>query len=422
MSFSFTQASQQAWQWLESAAKFSETQDADVNGVTRCCATPQHRALLDELSQWMASAGMSVRMDNGANLIGHYASPEPNARTLLLGSHQDTVPNGGKYDGMMGVVLPLALVTYLHKNAITLPFHIDVVAFSDEEGTRFSSTLLGSKVLAGTFNSSMLQDSDSEGISLGEALRSFGCDPDRISEDCYRPEDVIAFLEVHIEQGPQLQQSNLPIGAVSAITGIERHEITVKGVAGHAGTVPMHMRHDALVGAAEIIRLVDSRCKGTDELVGVVGKIENMPNGVNVIPQSTTLSIELRSPDDDIRRQARKRLLHDIDTSLNALNLGYDHRQTYEQAAVQCSTWLTDTLQSAIQDTRIEPHVLFSGAGHDGLAMAQLCDIGMLFVRCRDGVSHHPSEAIEPEDLTVALEVLLQTCQRLAKEPSLTLP
>ena len=422
MSLSFNQASQQAWQWLESAAQFSETQDADLNGVTRCCATAQHRDLLGALSQWMESAGMSVRMDNGANLIGHYASPDPNAQTLLLGSHQDTVPNGGKYDGMMGIVLPLAMVMYLHENAITLPFHIDVIAFSDEEGTRFSSTLLGSKVLAGTFNTSMLQDSDSEGISLEDALRSFGCDPDRITEDCYRPEDVIAFLEVHIEQGPQLQQSNLPVGVVSAITGIERHAINVKGVAGHAGTVPMHMRHDALVGAADIIRLVDTRCKDTDALVGVVGKIENSPNGVNVIPQSTTLSIELRSPDDDIRRQARERLLLDIDTSLKALNLGYDYHQTYEQAAVQCSTWLTDILQSAIQDVHITPHVLFSGAGHDGLAMAQLCDIGMLFVRCRDGVSHHPSEAIEPEDLTVALEVLLQTCQRLAKHPSLELP
>ncbi|QPI65591.1 allantoate amidohydrolase [Vreelandella venusta] len=416
MTLSLTQAGEQAWKWLEDAAKFSETDNIERDGVTRRCATPEHRAVLDELATWMKSAGMSVRMDNAANLIGRYASPQAGARTLLLGSHQDTVPNGGKYDGMMGVILPLALVSYLYENAIEMPFHIDVVAFSDEEGTRFSSTLLGSKVLAGTFKPEMLKARDSQDITLGQALADFGCDTQRIDADRYLPEDVIAFIEAHIEQGPQLEQADVPLGVVSAITGIERHEITIKGMAGHAGTVPMHMRQDALVGAAHVIQLVDTLCKSTDELVGVVGKIENAPNGVNVIPQTTTLSIELRSPDDALRRQARTQLLSQIDASLKALNLGVEHRHTYEQPAVQCAPHLIDTMRSALKDARIEPRVLFSGAGHDGLAMADLCDIGMLFVRCRGGISHHPSEAIKPEDLGVAIEVLLNTCQRLAQQ------
>lgn len=416
MTFSFAQAGHQAWEWLEDAAQYSETQNIEQEGVTRRCATPEHRALLDELASWMKSLGMSVRMDNGANLIGRYASSQADARTLLLGSHQDTVPNGGKYDGIMGVILPLALVSYLHENAIEMPFHIDVVAFSDEEGTRFSSTLLGSKVLAGTFEPEMLEARDGQGVSLGQALTDFGCDTQRIDADRYLPNDVIAFIETHIEQGPQLEQDGLAVGVVSAITGIERHEITVKGMAGHAGTVPMHMRQDALVGAAEVITLVDRLCKGTDELVGVVGKIENAPNGVNVIPQTTSLSIELRSPNDALRRQARTQLFSQIEASLKALNLGYDHRHTYEQPAVQCAQRLIDTMHSALQDAGIEPRVLFSGAGHDGLAMADLCDIGMLFLRCHGGLSHHPNEAINAEDLSAAIEVLTHTCQRLAQQ------
>ncbi|MDR5865379.1 allantoate amidohydrolase [Halomonas koreensis] len=415
MSHSYTPAARQAWQWLETAARFSETRHPDREGVTRRCATPEHRATLEALGGWMRELGMAVRMDNGANLIGRHASATPGAHTLLLGSHQDTVPHGGKYDGILGVILPLALVKTLKDNAIELPFHIDVVAFSDEEGTRFSSTLLGSKVLAGTFDDAMLDATDDDGMTLREALEAFGCRPERIAEDRYAPEEVLAFLEVHIEQGPQLELDGLPVGVVSAITGIERHRLTIQGLAGHAGTVPMHVRQDALVGAAEVIRLVDALCRETEDLVGVVGKIENAPNGVNVIPQSTTLSIELRSPRDEIRRQARETLLERIDAALTASRLGLDHALTYEQSAVQCSGWLTEELRGAVHDSGLPPRVLFSGAGHDGLAMRSLCDIGMLFVRCEGGVSHHPGEAIEPEDLTAAVEVLVRVCQRLAQ-------
>lgn len=415
MSYSYEQAAQQTWLWLEALACFSETQNPGQEGVTRQCATPEHRAALDALTGWMRELGMSVRLDNGANLIGRHASLTPGARTLLLGSHQDTVPNGGKYDGILGVVLPLALIKYFKDNAIELPFHIDVVAFSDEEGTRFNSTLLGSKVLAGSFDDAMLSDTDDDGITLREALKDFGCCPERISGDRYTPGDVLAFLEVHIEQGPQLELESLPVGVVSAITGIERHRLVVHGHAGHAGTMPMHVRQDALVGAAEVIRLVDALCRDTEELVGVVGKIENAPNGVNVIPQATTLFIELRSPKDEIRRHARKQLLEQIKAHLIPHRLTFDAQLIYEQAAVQCSGWLKQELEYAIGESGVTPRVLFSGAGHDGLAMQSLCDIGMLFLRCTGGVSHHPDEAVLPGDLSVVVEVLVNVCRNLAR-------
>lgn len=234
----FNQTAEQTWSWLEEIATCSETADQTKQGVTRLCATKEHRQALDKLSEWMKESGMSVRMDNAANLIGRYPSCHPDAKTLIFGSHQDTVPNGGKYDGILGVILPLALVHYFHHNNVELPFNIDVIAFSDEEGTRFQSTLLGSKAISGTFDPSMLLAKDVNGVSVGEALEAFGCQPQLIGDDAYSPEEVLGFVELHIEQGPQLEQANLPVGVVSAITGIERHTLSILGRAGHAGTVP----------------------------------------------------------------------------------------------------------------------------------------------------------------------------------------
>lgn len=394
------------WHWLEELANCSETQEPNSQGVTRLCATPEHRRANSLLSSYMYDSGMDVRMDNAGNLIGRYASSNPSAKTLILGSHQDTVPNGGKYDGILGVVLPIALVHYLSRHRVALPFHVDVVAFSDEEGTRFQSTLLGSKALAGTFDAAMLDSKDRDGVTLHQALTDFGCKPELIAKDAYKPEKVLGFVEVHIEQGPVLEQDDLAVGVVSAITGIERHTVSVKGKAGHAGTVPMESRQDALVGAARIISILDNICKSDKDLVGVVGKISNFPNGVNVIPQQTDITIELRSPNDEKRIQARQKLFTEIEQAMTQLNLKAECEQTYEQKAVICSEGLTAKLKAAVESRNMPGKVLFSGAGHDGLAMTQLTDIAMLFVRCKDGVSHHPDEAIKCEDIRVALEVL----------------
>lgn len=402
-----------AWEWLEDIALCSMTSDPDVEGVTRLCASREHALAIGKLRQWMVTSGMKVRLDNAANLIGCYESDNPVAKTLLFGSHQDTVPNGGKYDGILGVILPLALVNYFHRQQIRFPFHIDVIAFSDEEGTRFQSTLLGSKAVAGTFAPAMLEARDTEGISMREALQMFGCQPERITENAYQPESVLGFVEVHIEQGPQLQEVGLPVGVVTAITGIERHTLSIRGKAGHAGTVPMHLRQDSLVGAAQVIHMFDQLCKREEDLVGVVGKIANYPNGVNVIPQQTDITIELRSPNDASRLAARAEMLAAIERLMAQYQLDYVHKQTYEQAAVSCSEALSDLLGDAIREAGIAPFRLFSGAGHDGLAVSSLTDIAMLFMRCRDGVSHHPDEAISQADLFAGLEVLAHFCENL---------
>ena len=405
-----------AWEWLEEIAHCSQTSNPDNEGVTRLCASQEHRDANSKLRQWMLACGMQVRMDNAANLIGRYPSKAPNAKTLIFGSHQDTVPNGGKYDGILGVVAPLALVHYFDSNNIELPFHIDVIAFSDEEGTRFQSTLLGSKAISGTFEPLMLDATDAQGMTMREALSEFGCRPELIEKDAYQPDEVLGFVELHIEQGPQLERARLPVGVVSAITGIERHTLSIKGKAGHAGTVPMEMRKDALVGAAQVIHRFDQLCKSQDDLVGVVGKIENFPNGVNVIPQQTDITIELRSPNDSSRLAARSELLAEIEELMAAYNLCYVHKLSYEQSAVTCSESLSSLLAQATSAVGIEPMHLFSGAGHDGLAVTHLTDIAMLFMRCKNGVSHHPDEAITQADLLSSLEVLQQFCLLLKSD------
>lgn len=406
----FVETASLAWEWLEDIAQCSQTQDPDSEGVTRLCASEEHAKANEKLREWMLLSGMEVRMDNAANLIGRYHSPNPNAQTLIFGSHQDTVPNGGKYDGILGVILPVALIHYFHQQKFEFPFNIDVIAFSDEEGTRFQSTLLGSKAISGTFDPSVLDARDAHGVTMREALTSFGCHPDQIEKDAYDKEKVLGFVELHIEQGPQLEQANLPVGVVTAITGIERHTLSIVGKAGHAGTVPMDMRQDALVGAAQVIHMFDQLCKREDDLVGVVGKIANFPNGVNVIPQQTDITIELRSPNDASRIAARKEMLENIQTLMAQYNLAYHHEQTYEQAAVTCSDSLSSALTQAIALSNIDTKHLFSGAGHDGLAVCELTDIVMLFMRCTGGVSHHPDEAILQQDLVAAVEVLNHFC------------
>ena len=318
--------------------------------------------------------------------------------------------------GSLGVILPIALVNYFHNNQLEFPFHIDVIAFSDEEGTRFQSTLLGSKAISGIFDPAMLTAEDANGVSMRDALVSFGCNPDLISEDAYEKENVLGFVELHIEQGPQLEQANLPVGVVTAMTGIERHTLSIIGKASHAGTVPMNLRQDALVGAAQVIHMFDQLCKREEDLVGVVGKIANYPNGVNVIPQQTDITIELRSPNDASRVKAREEMLADIDSLMSQYNLAYRHEQTYEQSAVTCADSLSSVLSNAVSLSGITPKHLYSGAGHDGLAVSKLTDIAMLFMRCTDGISHHPDEAILQQDLVAAVEVLNHFCLLMKAE------
>ncbi|MBZ9557066.1 MULTISPECIES: M20 family metallo-hydrolase [unclassified Modicisalibacter] len=394
---------------LDEAARHSQPGP----GVTRLFCSAEHRGVLTLIEAWMRRAGLSPELDAAGNLVGRCPRAQAGEKTLILGSHQDTVIEGGKYDGMLGVALPLLALEALGEAGITLPYGIEVVAFGDEEGTRFQSTLIGSRALAGGFDPASLAARDADGTSLGEALADFGGDPERIPGLARDPASVLGYCEVHIEQGPVLERRDHAVGIVTSLTGIERHRVTVTGKAGHAGTTPMAGRRDALVGAAEMVVAADRRLNATDDLVGVVGKLAVRPDAVNVIPAETTFTLELRSPHAEVRHHGREAILDDCRRLAAERDLEVTIESTYQAEAVECADWLIEALEAACEASGEPAERLFSGAGHDGLAMHALTDIGMLFVRCRDGLSHHPDEAISAADADAATRVLMTFLQAL---------
>lgn len=395
---------------LHQAAELSE----GGPGVTRFSFTPQHRAVGELLEGWMRQAGLQTRWDDAGNLIGRAEGGGADRRALLLGSHQDSVRSGGRYDGMLGIVLPIVCLQALHEAGETLPYPVEVIAFSDEEGGRFTASLIGSKAIAGGFDMAALALEDAQGVSLERAMRGFGLEPNNIPGLARAPGDVRAFVEVHIEQGPVLDEQGLSVGVVTAITGIERHRLTLTGKASHAGTTPMESRRDALVGAAGIVLELDRVCREIEDCVGVVGELEVEPGVVNVIPAQARLTLELRSPVDAIRVDARERILAAARRIAGERGLGLDAALVYEQSAVSCAPWLIEALGAAVEGETGQPACkLFSGAGHDGLAMIDLTDIGMLFVRSPDGLSHHPDEALDARDAGVAAATVLRFLREL---------
>lgn len=387
---------------LKEAAGYSESGP----GVTRVLGSKEHQGLLAVLRTWFERAGARVELDGAGNLVGRWAGADPSARSLIIGSHQDTVRQGGAYDGIMGVVLPLVVMQAMHDAGQEPPGPVEIVAFSDEEGARFASTLVGSTALAGTFDARLLQAVDQGGVTLEDALKNLGADPATIPQAARDPDRVSGFFEVHIEQGPILEQENLPVGIVTAITGIERHKVQIQGKAGHAGTTPMDLRQDALLAASYLVQAVNRLCAETDNLVGVVGELHVTPNAVNVIPSGVELTIELRSPDSTLRRRKRQTLMTELDALMTRLGVSWTTELSYEQAEVSCSPVLQSALAASVNRLGLRSRYLFSGAGHDGLAMASLTDIGMLFMRCRDGLSHHPDESVTAEDMDVAAQVI----------------
>jgi allantoate deiminase len=385
----------------DQAANFSE----QGPGVTRALGTPEHRQLLVALTKWMQQAGLETHIDAAGNLVGRTPF-QHGKKTLIIGSHQDTVRQGGKYDGMLGILLPLVVLKSLKGQFDQLGVNVELVAFSDEEGARFSSTLVGSSALAGRFKKEILTATDKDGVTLADALVSLGGNPEEIDQVARDPKQVCGFLEVHIEQGPVLESLDLPVGVVTAITGIERHHVVVTGKANHAGTTPMEHRQDALVAATHVVQVVNEVCLATPDLVGVVGELNVTPNAVNVIPSKVELTIELRSPKIAIRLSSRDKIMSLINERLSNTSCQWHHQLKYEQTEVVCSDAMQQRLEDAILTQGFVAHRLFSGAGHDGLAMASLCEIGMLFVRCKEGLSHHPDEAITAKDAEVAAQVL----------------
>jgi allantoate deiminase len=377
--------------------------------LTRIFLTPEHRQAADLILSWMRDAGMSAHLDAIGNACGRYEGERPGLPCLMLGSHYDTVRDAGKWDGPLGLITAISCVADLNKRGRRLPFAIEVVGFADEEGVRFASTLLGSRAVAGTFDESVLDAHDRAGISMREALTKFGLDPDHIGAAARARRELLGYVELHIEQGPVLEEKELPVGVVTAISGATRLAANLTGMAGHAGTVPMALRRDALAGAAECITAVEEFCKtDMDGLVGTVGYITAMPGATNVIPGCVSFTLDIRAPTDAHRKLAVADIVRKIEAIAQRRELALRLDVTHENRTVPCAPWLKAQVADAVAAEGYPVFELPSGAGHDGMAMIDISDVAMIFVRCRGGISHHPDEHVEVADANAGARVLLR--------------
>lgn len=376
----------------------------DVPGqVHRVFLSSATRAAHRYLTEWMKEAGLEVRVDAIGNIRGLKRSPNPNARTFMVASHIDTVPNAGKYDGTLGVLMGIALAHLFRPE--DLQHHLEIVAFSEEEGVRFQQPFLGSSTLAGTFQPEWLKRKDGSNQSLAETLFKWGLDQNRIPIEAYNPRELLGYFEIHIEQGPVLADKGLPVGVVSGIVGQSRLNLTFLGRAGHAGTTPMPMRLDALTGAAEFISCVEDYALGTPGLVATVGKVEVRPNTSNVIPEQVQLSLDVRHLSDEKRIAAVQELLHQAHLISQKRHIGLQHEFPLDQKAVICEDRYMEMLLDACKFCGIPEFTLPSGAGHDAMVMAAVTEVSMLFVRSPNAISHHPEETVQSEDVEAALRV-----------------
>ena len=390
---------------IDALGAISETPDH----LTRIFLSPEHRAAADLLLSWMREAGMVSHLDAIGNVCGRYEGDRPGLPCLMLGSHYDTVRDAGKWDGPLGLITAISCVGAMHKRGQRWPFAIEVIGFADEEGVRFASTLLGSRAVAGTFDESVLGAKDRQGISMREALSQFGLDPGRIGAAARSRSELHGYVELHIEQGPVLERESLPVGVVTAISGATRLAASLTGMAGHAGTVPMPLRRDALAGAAECIVAIEEFCR-TDEggLVGTVGYIHAMPGATNVIPGQVSFTIDIRSASDAYRKLAVADIVRQIETIASRRKLSLQVDVTHDNRTVPCAPWLRRQVADAIAGEGYRVFELPSGAGHDGMAMIDVADVAMVFVRCRGGISHHPDEHTDISDADAGARVLLR--------------
>ncbi len=397
---------------------------ADEGALTRLYLTPEHRRAAEMVSGWMAGAGLNVRMDAAGTVRGALPpgrSGKSSNKALLIGSHIDTVIDAGRFDGNLGVIVGILAVEQLKARGIALPFGLELLAFGDEEGVRFPVTLTSSAVAAGVFDPKALDAVDEKGISLREALVAFGGDPDRLRQEAYQRPAVLGYLEVHIEQGPVLERAGEPLGVVTAIASQSRHRIRIRGEAGHAGTVPMDMRHDALTAAAEIMLTVEAIArKGKKHaLVATVGHVEVMPGASNVIPADVRFSLDVRAASDEARKAAVEEITlfaRRIDKRRQVV-VGVE--TVLEKGVASCAPRLMKAIAAGVGAVQGKPaRSLMSGAGHDGQSMVHLGDFGMIFVRCRAGISHNPNEWVSVDDMGAAVEGLMATIEELARQES----
>lgn len=382
--------------------------------ITRRYLSPPTKAVHLELTRWMQELGMQVRPDAAGNLVGRLGDPAPDTPVLLIGSHIDTVPNAGKYDGVLGVLVGLAVAEVLRDR--DLPFAVDVVAFSEEEGVRFTKPYLGSAAIAGTYDPAWLERRDEDGVTLRGAIEAFGLYPDKIAGAAYHPDHVVGYLEAHIEQGPVLEREYQPVGIVTAIAGQNRLMLRFTGEPGHAGTTPMSPRKDALVGAARLIGEVQDYGQSIQGLRATVGYINAQPNTRNVIPGQVDLSLDIRHAMDDVREAAVAAIIDTAGRVAQQGGLTVEVLENQPQPAVAMDGLLCRMLREAMNEAALTPFELLSGAGHDAVAMAASFPVAMLFLRHPGGISHHPDERVDVGDVAVSVNVLARAALRLAGE------
>ncbi len=392
----------------EVLARYSE----EPGKITRPFPSEAMRGVHACVRQWMETAGLSVRLDAIGNVIGTYGSPDA-GRVFLIGSHLDSVPNAGKFDGVLGVLLGVATIQALGGEC--LPFRVEIVGFCEEEGVRFRVPFLGSMALAGCFDPLLLQRRDASGMTLADALQAFGLDPAGVSEAAYPAKNVLGYLEAHIEQGPVLDNVNLPLAIVGGIVGQSRSRLRFEGKAGHAGTLPMALRRDALAAAAEFVLAAETQARSIPDLVATVGTLQVEPGAANVVPGLVRLSLDVRHPEDTTRQQVHAALLEQAAAIAGRRGVEYCCESSEVNAAVPTEARLTDLLAQAATSVGHPAPRMVSGAGHDAAIMARLAPMTMLFIRSPGGVSHHPDEAVRPEDVAAALEVMVAFIKELAR-------
>jgi hydantoinase/carbamoylase family amidase len=387
-------------------ATFSETPD----DLTCTYLSPAHRNVAGELVALMKHAGLATEIDAVGNVVGRYKSEAPDAKTLIVASHYDTVRNAGKYDGRLGILTGLVVIEELVRQGRRLPFDLELIAFSEEEGVRFSAPYIGSSAVAGRFDPAMLERKDGGGMPLADVIRESGFDLDAIPRIARSRDQLLGYLEVHIEQGPVLLDEGLPAGIVSAIAGNVRYAVEIEGEAGHAGTVPMGSRHDALAAASEIVLFVEKRCSqpGQGGLVGTVGRLSVPNSAINVIPRRCEFTLDIRSGDDAVRDAAVADIVAEMEQIAKRRGVSLSTKELLRAPAVPCSPRLQGELAAAFGRAGVTPRTLPSGAGHDAVMFDGLTDLAMIFVRCGNGgVSHSPRETITAEDADVAARILL---------------
>jgi allantoate deiminase len=389
-------------------ARFSET----PCNLTRTYLSAPFHDVHEFLRAWMRRLGMTSHVDAAGNLRGLYTCRRPKAPRLLIGSHIDTVPDAGAYDGVLGVIIALALIESLAENQVALPYDIEVVAFSEEEGVRFAVPFIGSRALIGDIDDASLRQTDARGITLTQAIQAFGLDPAKIPDAILHPR-IFAFVEFHIEQGPVLEALELGLGVVEAIVGQSRYELTFHGKANHAGTSPMHLRHDSLAGAAEWITAVERQAQTTPGLVATVGRIEALPGATNVIPGNVRVSLDIRHASDPIRHTALNKLLEEAAQIAASRHLTLDTLQQFHASATPMDSGLASALEAAAQATGSRTHRMASGAGHDAMVLAKKVPTAMLFLRSPGGISHHPDESVLLEDVQAAFDAGLYFLKHL---------